>query len=124
MTYGFNDDKSKAEIYSKNDFKILSGFVAPAGEEIGMYKWNQEQLAANGINDICEWMPLSIMWGIANEARTDFAGSGIVGFINDMSDAFPKVGIQGSPRSLSISIYNRNLWRTVYFFKVILLKIK
>lgn len=122
MAYGFNDDKSKApvysksetfsknEVYSKSDFVILEGTIAsvPANGTKTAAILSQPGVSAD------EYLILSAMQSMGDDWTNYEILQGAV---------YPSVSIIPNPGKIFITVSNRNIAAVDVKYKVILLKI-
>ena len=130
MTYGFNDDKSKAEIYSKNDFKKIRGTIELSGHVVGKRIFSQSLLEDLGIDNIYDWFPITIMHGELNDAGTYYKDNTFryVEYVVEPGTqplAHPTIYMgytQQIGNSLHVEFYNRYNSTRKFYFEILLMR--
>ena len=122
MAYGFNDDKSITEIYSKADFAIVTGTVSSVPESNCKMKYiTPADLLAAGVENPSDWTVLSVMQrrsGSAYRISTHYI------YTND-NDVYPFVQLfnNGSNPAMAVSVYN-NGSVTDIDYEIVLMKVR
>lgn len=122
MAYGFNDDKSITEIYSKGDFAIVTGTVSSVPESNYSMKYiSPAELLAAGVENPSDWTVLSVMQrrnGSAYRLSAHYI------YTHD-NDVYPFVQLfnNGSNPAMAVSVYN-NGSVTDIDYEIVLMKVR
>ena len=125
MSYGFNDDKSKVQIYTKGDFAVVKGtannVLSDTTKDIYI---SQNQLSYCGIDDIKNYTVISVMCGTGtNDNPTRLSTSQYID--NDLG-VFPCADIIPSDLlgPLRVGVFNHDVTTRNIIYRVVLMKIK
>ena len=121
MAYAFNDDKSKQEVYTKDDFCIITGSVSLSANNSKNVIINNETLLNDyGISDISDWIPIAYLQSGAGTTNHWYS-------IYTTSFAM-KSGVEisvgtGIYNGLYIIVHNGDTNAGTVYYKVVLMKI-